>query len=223
MGPDFLKIDSKRPIAVIFERLGPYHRARLAAASELLKIAAVEVFERDSTYSWTVDRAAIPCFRVTLFANTKDVTSGRHMFSAVSLVLDRLDPCCVVIPGWSANYSISALNWCVKRGVPAVLMSDSTIFDATRHWWSEYLKSRLVGLFGSALVAGKRHVEYVETLGKVREGIFTGYDVVDNNYFATGAKASKAKAHETAFRFSLPKRYFLASARFVEKKNLFVY
>src|SRR6267378_2061180 len=46
-----------------------------------------------------------------------------------------------------------------------------------------------------------------------RERIFTGYDVVDNEYF-------RQKAEEVRQKYALPENYFLASARFVEKKNL---
>lgn len=210
-----------RPVVVMFERFGPYHRARLAAASALVKIVAVEVVEQDSTYSWAVDRGAIPCERVTLFRRSEQATPRGKVFDAVTSALNRLDPCCVVVPGWSANYSIAALTWCIRHGVPAVLMSDSTALDAPRHWWSEYPKSRVVRLFGAALVAGSRHVEYVKRLGMAGDRIFTGYDVVDNEYFASHVRKVRADAHRIRINLSLPERYFLASARFVKKKNLF--
>src|SRR5207253_6341544 len=62
--------------------------------------------------------------------------------------------------------------------------------------------------------------EYLITLGLPRDRVFTGYDVVDNEYFATNA--AHVRANQAAFRreLNLPERYFLASARFVEKKNL---
>src|SRR5438046_10699874 len=63
-----------------------------------------------------------------------------------------------------------------------------------------------------------------------RHRIFTGYDVVDNAYFARRTLEIR-KSHlrrgyggQAAFeirkKYGLPETYFLASARFIEKKNL---
>ena len=75
-------------------------------------------------------------------------------------------------------------------------------------------------LYSAALVGGKRHVEYLVELGMPRDRIFTGYDVVDNDYFRR--RAEEVRSHKSEFRkqYGLPENYFLASARFIEKKNL---
>jgi glycosyltransferase involved in cell wall biosynthesis len=57
-----------------------------------------------------------------------------------------------------------------------------------------------------------------------RERIFTGYDVVDNHYFARRAaeirNLNPPQADEIRKKYCLPENYFLASARFIPKKNL---
>jgi glycosyltransferase involved in cell wall biosynthesis len=57
-----------------------------------------------------------------------------------------------------------------------------------------------------------------------RDRIFTGYDVVDNAYFARRAleirNLNLPQANEIRKKYGLPEKYFLASARFIEKKNL---
>ena len=53
-----------------------------------------------------------------------------------------------------------------------------------------------------------------------KERVFLGYDAVDNAYFANGAEAARQNALELRSEFSLPQNYFLASARFIPKKNL---
>jgi glycosyltransferase involved in cell wall biosynthesis len=79
-------------------------------------------------------------------------------------------------------------------------------------------------------VGGQRHVEYLVELGMPRERVFIGYDVVDNDYF--GRRTAEIRnshlrqgyggqaAFEIRSKRSLPENYFLASARFIEKKNL---
>jgi glycosyltransferase involved in cell wall biosynthesis len=58
------------------------------------------------------------------------------------------------------------------------------------------------------------------TLGLPRNRVFTGYDVVDNEYFARGAAEVRSQKEEVRMKYGLPGKYFLASARFVPKKNL---
>jgi glycosyltransferase involved in cell wall biosynthesis len=82
------------------------------------------------------------------------------------------------------------------------------------------LKRRIVDLYSTALVGGQRHIEYLVELGMPRERIFTGYDVVDNAYFARRALEIRNSKSEIRTRYGLPENYFLASARFIEKKNL---
>src|SRR5204863_1498925 len=99
-----------------------------------------------------------------------------------------------------------------------------------RSWWKEFIKRQIVDLYSAALVGGKRHVEYLVELGMARDRIFSGYDVVDNAYFERRAFEIRNShlrrgyggqaAFEIRKKYGLPETYFLASARFIEKKNL---
>lgn len=40
-------------VAVLFDFLGPYHRARLDAAAQILEVAAIEVRENSAEYAWS--------------------------------------------------------------------------------------------------------------------------------------------------------------------------
>jgi glycosyltransferase involved in cell wall biosynthesis len=109
-------------------------------------------------------------------------------------------------------------------------MSESTALDKPRSGWREWIKRRIVDLYSTALVGGERHVDYLVRLGMRRERIFTGYDVVDNEYFRQKAEEIRGPAFaglrrgrqgsEVRQKYGLPENYFLASARFIKKKNL---
>ena len=101
-----------------------------------------------------------------------------------------------------------------------IVMSESARDDEFRTWWKEIIKRRIVDFYSAALVGGQRHVEYLVELGVPREGIFTGYDVVDNDWFARRAIEIRNSESEIRKKYGLPENYFLASARFIEKKNL---
>jgi glycosyltransferase involved in cell wall biosynthesis len=53
-----------------------------------------------------------------------------------------------------------------------------------------------------------------------RERVVIGYDVVDNDYFGRRTAEIRDSKFEIRNKRSLPENYFLASARFIEKKNL---
>jgi glycosyltransferase involved in cell wall biosynthesis len=91
-------------------------------------------------------------------------------------------------------------------------MSESTPWDAPRSRFPEWVKSRLLSLFSSALVGGASHGRYLELLGFSPQRIFKGYDAVDNAFFAAEVHGISPKNEE--------RPCFLASARFVPKKNL---
>jgi len=58
------------------------------------------------------------------------------------------------------------------------------------------------------------------TLGMAEGRIFAGYDVVDNEFFANKADEVRRNPGASRERLNLPINYFLASARFLPKKNL---
>jgi glycosyltransferase involved in cell wall biosynthesis len=134
--------------------------------------------------------------------------------------METVGPDAVAIPGWSSAGALAVLAWCRDTRTPAVLMSDSVRRDGRHIAGKEWVKSRLVGLFSAAVVAGRPHVDYVVKLGIPPTHVFPGYDVVDNAHFKAGDDAARREATQTRSRRGLPERYFLASSRFIEEKNL---
>jgi glycosyltransferase involved in cell wall biosynthesis len=209
-------------VIVLFHRFGPYHRARLRAAAERLRVTALELSAHDDTYAWAPLTGSDDFRRITLF-NERDAIHEpmAEVVRRVQGALDESQPDVVAIPGWFDRGALAALQWCVRQRVPAIVMSESTAWDHRRVWWNEAIKRRIVGLCHCGLVGGRPHADYLAQLGMPRERIFLGYDVVDNDYFRRGADASRGKAAAVRQRLGLPERYFLASSRFADMKNLF--
>jgi glycosyltransferase involved in cell wall biosynthesis len=159
--------------------------------------------------------------RMTLFPGSAvESQPARRVFQVVNQTLDQLRPAAVAVPGWYDRCSLAALKWCTTNSVPAILMSESNAWDEKRAPLRELVKSRLVRLCAAGLVGGKSHADYLAELGMPPERIFPGYDAVDNDYFAQGAKEVSGQWSVVRGKHGLPEKYFLASARFVEKKNL---
>jgi glycosyltransferase involved in cell wall biosynthesis len=135
--------------------------------------------------------------------------------------LDELSPAVLALPGWSHPAALSALAWSLRHARPAVLMSESTAADAPRRRWREWIKRRIVRLFAAALVGGAPQAAYVRALGMPAAAIFKGYDAVDNAHFAAHAAMARGDAGRLRRELGLPPAFFVASGRFVAKKNLF--
>ncbi|HEX4139549.1 MAG TPA: glycosyltransferase [Candidatus Methylacidiphilales bacterium] len=209
------------PVAIIFDNFGPYHLARLRAAAATCDLLAIEVAGRSATYAWDATRGTEPFRRETLLeagtsAGVPRGEIGRRLVAA----LERFNPAVVVVPGWASPAAWAAMQWCAQRRVAMAVMSESTAWDEPAAAWKRALKRRLIRRFSAALVGGRHHADNLTPLGLARERIFFGYDAVDNAYFSSNAGTARAHADETRRQLALPENYFLASARFVEKKNL---
>lgn len=201
----------------------PYHDARVKAAVEAgrLRVCMVQLTEMENFAVLQQERESSAFPRYTLFPETPlNQIGGRAMVRRLHACLSEIQPAVVCINGWSYGGGAAALQWCLPRAVPAIVMSESTAIDAKRHWWVEALKRRIVGLCSAALVGGTPHREYMKALRARADAIFTGYNAVDNEHFWTGAEAARREERLLRSELGLPKQYFLACARFIPKKNL---
>ena len=223
-------MERKPAVAVIFHHIGPYHHARLNAAADRLSVTGVE-WSAKGYDAWGVAATPARYRKVSLFPEATDYYPDKaKLRRSFSSALEQTEPDAVAVNGWNNFGSVIAAHCCLRRGIPMVVMSESSRQDEPRAWWKEAIKRRIVGLYSAALVGGRRHVEYLVELGMPVDRIFTGYDVVDNDYFARRAAEIRNShlrqgygghaASETRKMYGLPENYFLASARFIEKKNL---
>ena len=217
-------MERKPSVAVIFHHIGPYHHARLNAAAERLPVTGIE-WSAKGYDAWGAAEAPARYHKISLFSEAADeYPASRRRREAFCWALEQANPDVVAVNGWNNFGSLAAARCCMEQGIPMVVMSESARGDEPRTWRKEIIKRRIVDLYAAALVGGQRHVEYLVELGMPRERIFTGYDVVDNAYFEQRAleirNANPPQADETRKKHALPENYFLASARFIEKKNL---
>src|ERR1700683_2081636 len=111
-------------LVVLFENLGPYHIARLAALGSRCNLLAVEQHATSVVYDWRPS-TQVPFRRVTLFENAgvpREGASGQTP-RAVSEVLSGFGPDVIAVPGWAGEQAISAAPWALRRRVPVIVMS----------------------------------------------------------------------------------------------------
>lgn len=218
---------STRRVAVIWQRFGPYHLARLKGAAEALaehgvEVHGIEIAREDPEYRWdVVEDSGGPFWRHTLFPKSNYADLSTTSLSArLRESLADVDPDAVAINGWGVPEAQCALSWCRRNRRIAVLMSETFADGKRRAWWKEAAKSLLVRAFDAAVVGGEPHVEYAVRLGIARDRIFKGYDAVDNDHFAAGADAARTDAARLRAKHGLPEKYFFANTRFIPRKNI---
>jgi glycosyltransferase involved in cell wall biosynthesis len=213
-------MDRKPAVAVVFHHIGPYHQARLNAAAEHMTVTGVE-WSAKAYDAWGTADSSARYQKISLFPEaTHQFPVKAKLRSAFCSALEQIKADVVAVNGWNNFGSLAAASCCGRRGISMIVMSESARGDEPRAWWKERIKRWAVSCYSAALVGGQRHVDYLVELGMPRERIFTGYDVVDNQYFRQKAEEVRSQKSEVRQQYRLPENYFLASARFVAKKNL---
>ena len=202
-------------LAILFDNLGPYHQARIAAAAGQLSVVAIGFGKTSAEYAWeSQEDARFPTLLVNPHGPGRALAAAEFQLR-LNETLSQAAPDVVAVPGWSGRGAFCSMLWALSHRKPIVLMSESTAWDEARSGWKEWIKCRIVGLASAGLVGGTPHAAYLRQLGMEEAQIFLGYDVVENDYFSTSADQVRS-AEPGATR-----PYFLASNRFIAKKNLF--
>lgn len=204
-------------LAILFDNFGPYHVARMLGAARDCDVIALEAAPARGEYAW--DKPAVPApLRYVALAGSG---SADEIGSELDAKLAPLAPDCIALPGWSSRASLAALRWARMRRIPAIVMSESNGWDLARKPLAEWVKRRIAAHFAAALVTSASQADYLTGLRLPKAGVARGYNAVDNAYFAqAAANAAMPEIDGMPLPEALRGRYFLASNRFIEKKNL---
>src|SRR5262245_54065761 len=203
-------MERKPAVAVVFHHIGPYHHARLNAATDKLSVTGFE-WSAKGYDQWGTPDSAARYQKISLFPEATDHYPDKaKLRCSLSSAFEETKPDVVAVNGWNNFGSLIAANCCVRREIPMIVMSESARQDEPRAWWKEMIKRRIVDLYSAALVGGQRHAEYLDELGMPVDRIFSGYDVVDNEYFRRTAQEVRGQTSDVRKQYGLPENYFLA-------------
>ena len=136
--------------------------------------------------------------------------------------LHKADPRVIICGGYNYAASWRALLWAKRRGVRFVLWSESNRYDARRgSRWVEFLKAYFLKRSDGFVVPGKASFEYLRALGSAEGSISTAPNAVDNDLFASQAKAVRLHSAEFREKLKLPSRFILFVGRLVPGKGVF--
>lgn len=211
-------------IVVSWPRFGPYHLARLRYCARYLAerghhLVGLETAPLDAVNAWRPDNTEYGFERVQIFPGQNfNHLTPQQQHRGMQEVLNRVQPDVVAITSYGHPDSRSALLWCRANRKVAIMLNETSEQDAERVGWRERIKARLVAQFDAAFVSGTLSKTYFHKLGFPSGFIFCGYSVVDNDGFAEAAQRAPVTPPLPELAFGQP--YFLASNRFIARKNL---
>src|SRR6266576_2933595 len=128
-------MERKPAVAVIFHHIGPYHHARLNAADDRLSVTGIE-WSAKGYDAWGAADAPARYTKVSLFPEATNHSPGNaELRGAFWSALEQADPDVVAVNGWNNFGSLVAANCCLHRGIPMVVMSESSRQDEPRTRW----------------------------------------------------------------------------------------
>lgn len=211
--------------AILFSDFGPYHIARIDALGEILKndgieLIAFRISQSSSTYSWKPLNPKD--VKVVTLSNKKPKGILSNLLIALKFrrELKKLKVGYVFLPSYSPLTNYACYQVAKQLNCKLIMMNESWALTSRSRGLSNFIKRKAINGFDSALVGGSPQVDYLVSYGFNENKVFTGYDIVDNEFFRKEANRWKIVANEQFPIKGIPERFFLNIGRFVTKKNL---
>jgi 1,2-diacylglycerol 3-alpha-glucosyltransferase len=201
-------------VALLFSSYGPYHLARLSGSQACCEIAGIAGGSGCVEYQWEHESPDAAGIKVVNPEGAATSLSAKEFRVRLRKLLEETVVDAVAVPGWYEPLALASILWAAERGCPVVMMSDTSSLDSPSRGLKGWLRRRVIGLCSAALVAGGPHRDFICAQGMSQESVFVGYDVVDNSFYETESARWRVEDRSVG-------PYFLASNRFIEKKNLF--
>ena len=101
------------------------------------------------------------------------------------------------LPSYSPSRFFALFAAAKSLGIRTVMMNESHAGTEQATGWKKWIKRQIVKRFDAALVGGEPQKRHFAALGIPAEKIFTGYDAVDNEFFAKRADEIRAAAKKS--------------------------
>jgi 1,2-diacylglycerol 3-alpha-glucosyltransferase len=219
-------LPKKPQLAMVSVSFMNYHLARLSALQTQLNDSCIgiELFggygDKDYYGLPFRDQRRSGLNIITLFPEDFHQVSFYQLTYRLLQTLQELSPGAIALCGYHRLENLVALLWAKIHHCPTILMIASKADDAPRQLLQEKLKGWIIRQFDGYLVGGIPQRHYMANLGAPRDRVFEGYDVVNNQLFASTAATARSHAPKLRRQLNLPDRYFIVASRFVPKKNL---
>ena len=189
-------------LAICFGQFGPYHHARVAALQKLAheqgaRVVPVQIASDTATYEWKESNESRVTSKKcddlkTLCTGVEEKASPLDVFLRARKLFRQEKVEVVFLPSYSPARYFALFAAAKSLGIRTVMMNESHAGTEQATGWKRWIKRQVVKRFDAALVGGEPHKRHFASLGIPAEKIFTGYDAVDNDFFAQRADEIRA-------------------------------
>jgi 1,2-diacylglycerol 3-alpha-glucosyltransferase len=133
----------------------------------------------------------------TLCEGTDEAASPLQVFLKARKLFRKEKVDVAFLPSYSPARFFALFAAAKSLGIRTVMMNESHAGTEQATGWKRWIKRQIVKRFDAALVGGEPHKRHFASLGIPAEKIFTGYDAVDNDFFAQRADEIRAGAKKS--------------------------
>jgi 1,2-diacylglycerol 3-alpha-glucosyltransferase len=209
-------------IIIVWGLWGPYHCRRFEAfrdhaAREGSEVIGVSLFSGSRINKW--GSANLPEGVIHFDLGDDETKCPPVKIAHLLKIPGRLDTDVALLPSYF-HWSLVLNAGARLTGARVVMMNESHAGTARAQGLKALFKKWIVAGFHAGFVGGEPQRRYFASMGLPSAKIFTGYDVVDNDYFAQSAREVQNQQSEFRRQYNLPNRFILSLGRFAAKKNL---
>ena len=133
----------------------------------------------------------------TLCAGMEEAASPVEVFLKARKLFKAEKVDVAFLPSYSPARYFALFAAAKSLGLRTVMMNESHAGTERATGWKKWIKRQIVRQFDAALVGGTPHKRYFAGLGIPEDKIFTGYDAIDNAYFAARADEIRSAAKKS--------------------------
>lgn len=204
----------------------PYHVARIRHLRKRLHslgwlLTAIEIASKDALYPFPEDTSKSENDYICLFSGESYRALSPYIIHRKAFrMLESLRPDAVIAPSTPFPSGMASAKYCLDHDKVCVMMDDAWEYSDKRGYIVSTTKKIIHRNVDAAFIPAPSHASYYLDMGFPRERIFYGVDVVDNDFFSTGAETARRQANTLRNILNLPPRYFIFIGRFIARKGI---
>ncbi len=204
----------------------PYHVARIRHLRERLhplgwQVTAIEIASKDALYPFPDDTSKSGNDYICLFSGESYRALSPYIIHRKAFrMLESLRPDAVIAPSTPFPSGMASVKYCLDYDKLCVMMDDAWEYSDKRGFIVSTTKKIIHRNVDAAFIPAPSHASYYLAMGFPPERIFYGVDVVDNDFFSTGAELARGQADALRNALNLPQKYFLFVGRFITRKGI---
>jgi glycosyltransferase involved in cell wall biosynthesis len=213
-------------LALLTEIIAPYRIPvfNALARQEGIELHVIFLAETDATQrQWLIYKEEIE-FSYEVLPAWRWRWGGWHILANRGMwrALDRFRPNSILCGGYNHPAYWEALTWAKFHPMHFAAWIESTSRDQRSPGLvAGFIKQWFVRNCRSFAVPGKSSLEYVKSMGVPAERIYQAPNAVDNERFATLARAVRGREAQCRKELGLPPRFFLYAGRVIPQKGVF--